>query len=158
MSDDVAKFWVDGAQIVSALAAAVGLLIAAHSIRQQNNSIDASTVRTLLDDLKQSERDLAAARADPQKFEREFLNYANHLEVLATCVNSKLFGSVTRHIARNRLIEDLAIFGSTPEAMKLLEGSVDSPNTFSDIRKFLASNRRECDAAKGRRMAMKEPA
>ena len=82
---DSLKLWVDVSQIASALAAAVGLFVAARSFRRQNNAIDISTITAFVDKSVEAEKQLNAAVGDAKEFPRKFSDYVNHLEVLAFC-------------------------------------------------------------------------
>jgi len=139
------------AEILAGLAAAMSLWYAARAFHQQSRSLDLQTLASLSNDMQRAEERLANSKSDPEAFGQAFVHYANWLEVMATSLNNGLMNPVTARLARNRLIEDLAIFQSQPGAIKLLESSLDAPATFSDLREFIRRNRKDFDAAVERR-------
>jgi hypothetical protein len=131
---------VDFAQIASGVAASVALLLNWLAIRGQTKATTISTLNAFLDRSEKYEKSLHDAIGQ-QNFVRHYTDYLNHLEILATCINKRLYPKVARSVARNRLIEDLAILQTTPGAPDLMSGQIDAPNTFGDIRLFIRSNK-----------------
>ena len=142
---------VDMAQIASGVAATIALGFNARAIVGQNRATTISTLNAFIDRSEKYEQLLHDAVGSPD-FHRRYTDYLNHLEIQATAINNKLFPGISRKVARNRLIEDLAIVGTTKGAPDLMSELIDAPTTFNDIRRFIECNKpdfkRACDRRK----------
>jgi hypothetical protein len=141
---------VDLAQVVSGIAAALGLWFAGGAMRQQSRASDAATLRDWFISLARAEADLATAKKDANSLNKELVTYVNLLEIIAVSLNERLLGSATHRLMTDRLLKDLAFLQTLPGAVELMKSSIDSPETFSGITKFIEANRKAFAAAKER--------
>jgi hypothetical protein len=146
VTDAAASSWVDWAQIISGAASAIALGFNAYAITSQNRATAISTLNAFLDRSKKYERELRES-VGTTDFVYRFTDYINHLEILATCVNKRLYPKIPRNVARNRLVQDISILQTTKGASELLSSRIVSPDTFGDLRIFVGKNKKPISEA-----------
>lgn len=83
-----------------------------------------------------------SSRADPESHNVELVNYINLLETFATAVNARLFGTATRKIAEDRLVNDIAILLASEPSRAKIEAAITSDSTFRELVQFETGHRK----------------
>lgn len=134
--------WEVVAVIVSAFAAGfAGWALRQNSLacRQQVRSQDFSSLRQFTLDIRDAEDRVWQALpdsggADEEKAEAAIVDYLNLLETMAAGVNHGLIEKVTAEIVTDRLINDLKIVRSSPQASRWVRQNMTSETTFREIK------------------------
>lgn len=145
------KVLVDGAQILTGVCAVVALGYTAIVSNLQGRSADLAAILTVVERVTQAERRLSASVKDEAEFGRNFAEYANELELLATCFNAGMFRGAPKQMARHHLVSSIAIINTISGAKDLFEKMHDSPNTFSALINFMRVHRRDIKKEESRR-------
>lgn len=133
---------IDAATVAAALFAAGGLFATALSLRIQARSNDLSSLFYVANQLREGESNLMSSRADPESHNVELVNYINLLETFATAVNARLFGTATRKIAEDRLVNDIAILLASEPSRAKIEAAITSDSTFRELVQFETGHRK----------------
>lgn len=141
MNDAVVGYWSDVATIAAGVLAAVGLIATAISLRANARSNDLSSLFMVLREIGDAESRLAQSLSNAEEFRKCLNSYLNLLETLAAAINNKLLNKVTRTIAKDRLVNDLAILQSNDASKDAFEKAITSPDTFMEIRLFFRRHR-----------------
>lgn len=131
----------DIATVLSAGAAALGLMGTAIGLHEQARANDVSTHFKIFEEIINSERSLRLAKNDEEKV--FFLNeHFNRLEAIAHLYNQRKFGSATHELCRDSLLNHLAAFSIQAETRNRLERTVTAGNTYEYLQKFCKENRK----------------
>jgi hypothetical protein len=142
----------DVATAIAASIAAVGLFLTWRALVAQRRSTDLGTMLALASLAREAEARVSTAE-DLEKRQQELVNYLNFLEVYAAAVNERLLEEVTMNLARDRIVNDLAILSVSADARERVKCSITSSETFSHIQKFWKNNRVSIELAINRERA-----
>jgi hypothetical protein len=140
----------DLATTSAAMVAAAGLWLTWRALAAQSRSADLDNLITLLTSVREAEGRIV--EAEDSNREPELVNYFNLVEVYAAAVNNNLLSGASAEVARDRLINDLGIFGASEEVRRDLESAITSPDTFVEMQTFYRRNRERIQAATRREM------
>ena len=140
------------AQFASTTIAAIALAVAASAFRQQSKTSTMSALQAF-HELSEKYDELLHDAVGKPEFRRRYTSFLNYLEIQATAINNSLYPGVSRKVARNRLIEDLAIIATTKGAPNLMAELIDAPATFNDVQLFVRKNKSDFNRACNRRAA-----
>jgi hypothetical protein len=146
MELQVVSLIADVATTGATLFAAGGLWLTWRALAAQKRSADLENLLALTNSAREAEERLHSA-SSPEKLEQEIVNYFNFVEVYSAAVNRGLLDAVTYEIAKDRLINDLAILSVSNKAREHLETVITSAETFSEIHQFWKSNSASIQAA-----------
>ncbi len=152
---NIAQVVAAGAQVVATIASVAGLVFVGRQIRDANKTSD---LRALYDFAARAEAIEARLNEAPDDRVRTRVVYEllNFLEVTAAAYRRRLFGKASHEIARDKLIDSLAVIWTTPEMLPIIEAGVTSSTAFMEICAFISENREAIDglvAAKSRQTA-----
>jgi hypothetical protein len=151
--------WLGIAQVVSSLAAAGGLFVAAYQAYRATLVADHSRRVADLQALQKffvdaNERELALSRA-PGDTARlyAFNEYLNFLELYAFAYNRDLFGSASKDLVRQKLEDSYNVLDQSKAWHPYIANAIDTSTTLVELKKFVARHREEINqrAAERRR-------
>src|SRR5690625_3749461 len=137
------KYSSEIVSLAAMLAAVGGLIFTEISLRAHSKANDAKTLFLILNEIRMAEANLYAAAKKSDEVEREIVSYINLLEALAATNNHSLLNKVTRKIARDRLINDIAMLQVQEFTSHILEKATTSPSTFEELKKFCRENKKD---------------
>jgi len=131
--------YVPYAQIVSSLAAAVGLFLTAWQFRRTRA---VATLQSLQEFFKASnEREAALAEAQDDK-RHAFIEFMNFLEVYSAAANGGLLTGVTLELVNDKLIDSIVVLMQLGHWHDSIEGSVTGPTTYLHLREFIKRHKK----------------
>jgi hypothetical protein len=124
----------------AAVFAAFSALFAGISLRSDAKSRDVSSYLDILSRFQESERKIDQA-SDRQQIHFIIKEHINFLEGIACLCNKKKFGSATKELCHDALVNHLAVFENNDITRELLENSVTNSETYEYLLKFYQKNR-----------------
>lgn len=136
-------FWAAFGQIATAIIALVSIPAI---LSQMKSARSTSEVQTLIEFHRRVdalEDKLASSTNEDRYF--AFIDYVNFLEVFAGLNNSKALHKISTEIIAKKIISALAIIDISDNFKEMLHNAIDTPSTFSEIKKFMKINKRSID-------------
>lgn len=135
------EWWANIATVAAVILAAVGLMATALSVRSQARSNDLNSLFLVTTQIREAEARFRDSGGDPEANRDELVHYLNLLETLAAAVNGALFGRVTRRIACDRLVNDIAILIANERSRSCIQTAITSEETFQELARFEKKHR-----------------
>jgi len=127
--------WALGTALASAAIALVALLFSAKAALTQAKAADFNNCLEVVKQLAEAQRRVRDAKDEAEKH-FEFRELFNLLEALAKLANDRKLQSSTRDYVEHFLIEAWAWLKSEPTLEPLLQSSITSDRTYSEILRF----------------------
>jgi hypothetical protein len=127
-------------QVVSSLAAAVGLIFTGWQVRRSKRSSDLLSIQTFLQESAKIEESLARAASNEER-QHFFVRFLNFFEMNAAADNEGLFYGISKKLVEDNLCSSIALIEVLPDWKGRFEASVTSATTFSELSKFMKVNR-----------------
>jgi hypothetical protein len=147
----VPKDWLEGAQLVSSAAAAVGLLLTSWQMVRTRRVADLQALQKFFESADARETALANAENDARTQAHSFNEFLNFLEVYASAHNMGLFGAGSEEMVRHKLEDCYIELDAATEWHPQIAAALDRSTTFAELIKFIRYHGREIDARKAER-------
>lgn len=147
----IPKDWLEVAQLLSSVAAACGLFLAAVQVRRARMTGDLQSLEKFFEGVFEREAALAKAADDADKQRHAFNVLLDFLEVYASAHNKKLFGRGSEEMVRHKLEDSIIELEAATEWHPLIGAALDRSTTFIELRRFIEKHRAEVEGRRAER-------
>lgn len=134
-------------QAASAVIAAITLPLIFWQVREARKAADLQSLETFFANTLERESAFLCAATQDDKFQA-FAEYLNFLECQAAALNGGILPKVSRELVRDKVIDALALIEAQSGWHAELEKAILTPNTFTNLTKFIRRHRKEINHAK----------
>ncbi|GAN50835.1 hypothetical protein ME121_4892 [Methylobacterium sp. ME121] len=134
-------------QAASAVIAAITLPLIFWQVREARKAADLQSLETFFANTLERESTFLRATIQDDKFQA-FAEYLNFLECQAAALNGGILPKVSRELVRDKVIDALALIEAQSGWHAELEKAILTPNTFTNLTKFIRGHRKDINKAK----------
>lgn len=134
-------------QAASAGIAAITLPLIFWQVREARKAADLQSLETFFANTLERESAFVRATNQDEKLQA-FTEYLNFLECQAAALNGGILPKVSRELVRDKVVDSLALIEAQKAWHTELEKAILTPNTFTNLTKFIRRHRKAINHAK----------